>query len=76
MSPSMYATAGSTIGCGPLEAAPGARLASGGYDVAHGTQVLGVVPGRRAPYVWTEGTDPSALAQDIKTILAKKVRSS
>ena len=58
----------------PIE--KGTKLASGGYDVAHGTQVLGVVPGRRAPYVWTEGTDPSALAQDIRTILAKKVRSS
>jgi len=58
----------------PIE--KGAKLASGGYDVSHGTQVIGVVPGRRAPYVWTEGTDPSALAQDIKTILAKKVRSS
>jgi protein SCO1 len=58
----------------PIE--KGTKLASGGYDVAHGTQVLGVVPGRRAPYVWTEGTDPSALAQDIRTILAKKVHSS
>ena len=57
----------------PIE--KGAKLASGGYDVSHGTQVLGVVPGRRVPYVWTEGTDPSALAQDIRTILAKKVRS-
>jgi protein SCO1/2 len=57
----------------PIE--KGAKLPSGGYDVAHGTQILGVVPGGRAPYVWTEGTDPSALAQDIRTILAKKVRS-
>jgi len=57
----------------PIE--KGAKLPSGGYDVAHGTQILGVVPGRRAPYVWTEGTDPSALADDIRTILAEKVRS-
>jgi protein SCO1/2 len=53
----------------------GAKLPSGGYDVEHGTQVIGVVPGARAPYVWTEGTDPSALADDITTILDGKVRS-
>jgi protein SCO1/2 len=51
----------------------GAELASGGYDVAHGTQVIGVLPDRTAPFVWTEGTDPSALADDITTILDDKV---
>jgi protein SCO1 len=51
----------------------GEKLPSGGYDVAHGTQIVGVVPGRRAPYVWTEGTDPRALADDITTILENKV---
>jgi protein SCO1/2 len=53
----------------------GARLPSGGYDVQHGTQVLGVRPDDRAPYVWTEGTDPGDLADDITTILEGKVRS-
>ena len=51
----------------------GRRLASGGYDVSHGTQVLGLVPDGRAPFVWTEGTGPGALADDISTILADKV---
>ncbi len=51
----------------------GERLASGGYDVTHGTQVLGVLPGGRAPFVWSEGTDPAALADDIATILDDKV---
>jgi protein SCO1/2 len=53
----------------------GARLPSGGYDVQHGTQVLGVRPDGRAPYVWTEGTDPGDLADDITKILEGKVRS-
>jgi protein SCO1/2 len=51
----------------------GHRLASGGYDVTHGTQVLGLVPGGRAPYLWTQGTDPRALFEDITKILAGKV---
>jgi len=51
----------------------GQKLASGGYDVTHGTQVLGLVPGGRAPYVWTQGTDPGALGDDIKKILADQV---
>ena len=55
----------------PIE--KGQKLASGGYDVAHGTQIVGVLPDGRAPFVWTEGTDPAALAQDITTILDDKV---
>ena len=51
----------------------GQKLASGGYDVAHGTQIVGVLPDGRAPFVWTEGTDPAALAEDITTILDDKV---
>jgi protein SCO1/2 len=47
----------------------GKKLPSGGYDVSHGTQVLGVVPGGRAPVVWTEGTSPGDMADDITTIL-------
>ena len=56
-----------------VQIAKGRRLASGGYDVEHGTQVVGVLPDGRAPFVWTEGTDPAALADDIKTILDDKV---
>ena len=51
----------------------GRRLASGGYDVAHGTQIVGVLPHGTAPFVWTEGTGPGALADDITTILDDKV---
>lgn len=51
----------------------GERLASGGYDVTHGTQILGLLPGGRTPFVWPEGTDPAALADDITTILDDKV---
>ena len=47
----------------------GKKLPSGGYDVSHGTQVLGVVPGGTAPVVWTEGTSPGDMADDITTIL-------
>lgn len=56
-----------------VEIAKGTKLASGGYDVAHGTQIVGVLPDGRAPFVWTEGTDPAALADDITKILDDKV---
>jgi protein SCO1/2 len=51
----------------------GEKLPSGGYDVAHGTQIVGVLPDGTAPFVWTEGTDPASLSADIKTILDDKV---
>ena len=51
----------------------GKKLASGGYDVAHGTPVVGVLPNGTAPFVWTEGTDPGDLAEDVTTILDDKV---
>ena len=56
-----------------MEIAKGKKLASGGYDVAHGTQIVGLLPDGRAPFVWTQGTDPSTLADDITTILDDKV---
>jgi protein SCO1/2 len=56
-----------------VEIAKGKKLASGGYDVAHGTPVLGLLPDRRAPFVWTEPTDPGDLAEDVTTILDDKV---
>ena len=56
-----------------VQIARGRRLASGGYDVEHGTQIVGVLPDGRAPFVWTEGTDPAALTADIRTILDDKV---
>jgi protein SCO1 len=54
--------------------AKGQKLPSGGYDVNHSTQVVGMIPSRRAPFVWTEGTSPADLADDISTILQGKVR--
>jgi protein SCO1/2 len=56
-----------------VEIGKGKKLVSGGYDVAHGTQILGLLPDHRAPFVWTQGTDPSTLADDITTILDDKV---
>jgi protein SCO1/2 len=56
-----------------VEVARGKRLASGGYDVAHGTPVVGVRPDGTAPFVWTEGTDPGDLTEDVTTILDDKV---
>jgi protein SCO1 len=55
----------------PIE--KGHRLASGGYDVVHGTQVVGLRPDGTAPFVWTEGTSPAALADDLTKILEDKV---
>ena len=51
----------------------GDKLPSGGYDVGHGTQIVGVLPDGTAPFVWTQGTDPASLAEDITKILNDKV---
>ena len=51
----------------PIERGP--RLPSGGYEVTHGTPVLGVTPDGTVPIVWTEGTSAARLATDIHTIL-------
>jgi protein SCO1 len=58
--------AGNAFGV-PIE--KGAKMPSGGYEVSHGTQLVGVLPDGTAPYVWTEGTSPADLADDITTIL-------
>jgi protein SCO1/2 len=49
----------------------GAKLPSGGYEVAHGTQIVAINAKDRAPIVWTEGTPAAELAEDISTMLAK-----
>ena len=51
----------------PIET--GAKLPGGGYDVSHGTQVLGVLPGGTAPLLWTQDTSPGELASDLTHIL-------
>ena len=48
----------------------GERMASGGYEVAHGTPVIGITGDDRAPIVWTEGTPATDLAEDIAGLLA------
>jgi protein SCO1 len=49
----------------------GEQLPSGGYEVEHGTPVLGIDSQDRASIVWTEGTSPVQLAEDISALLSK-----
>jgi protein SCO1 len=42
----------------------GERLPSGGFEVAHGTQVVGYV-GDRGVVVWTAGTSPEDIGDDL-----------
>jgi protein SCO1/2 len=49
--------------------AKGRRLASGGYDVTHGTQVLGIDGKNVVPVVWTLGTTAPEFAHDIHQLL-------
>jgi protein SCO1 len=51
----------------PIE--KGRRLSSGGYDVTHGTQVLGVDGKNTVPVVWTLGTTAPEFAHDIHQLL-------
>lgn len=47
----------------------GPKLASGRYDVRHGTQIVGVLPDGSAPLVWTAGTTSQQLASDLEHVL-------
>ena len=49
----------------------GEKLPSGGYEVTHSTQVLGVDGNDQVPIVWTEGTSASEFASDIHTLLGE-----
>jgi protein SCO1 len=51
----------------PIEKGP--KLPTGGYEVTHGTPVIGVVPGGEARVVWTEGTSAAKLAADMRAML-------
>jgi protein SCO1/2 len=44
------------------------RLPSGGYEVGHGTQVIGFAADDRAHVVWTQGTPVEDLVADIHTL--------
>jgi protein SCO1/2 len=48
----------------------GRRLPSGGYDVTHGTQVLGMDGSNKIPVVWTLGTTAPEFAHDIHQLLS------
>lgn len=48
----------------------GAKLPSGGYEVTHGTQVIGIDAQDRAPILWTQPTPAGDLAEDIAGLLA------
>ena len=50
--------------------AKGRRLPSGGYDVTHGTQVLGLDGKNQIPVVWTIGTTAPQFAHDIHQLLS------
>jgi protein SCO1 len=50
--------------------AKGRRLPSGGYDVTHGTQVLGMDGSHNVPVEWTLGTTAPEFARDIHQLLS------
>ena len=47
----------------------GDKLPSGGYAVAHGTQIVGVLADGTAPLIWTNGTSSKDLAADLTKAL-------
>ncbi len=47
----------------------GPRLPSGGYEVTHGSQIVAIDAADRSPIVWTEGTAPALLAEDLADLL-------
>ena len=51
----------------------GERLPSGGYEVNHGTAILGVTPDGAVPILWTEGTSAAKLAEDIHVVLSEGI---
>lgn len=48
----------------------GEELASGGYDITHGTQVFGVTEQDVAPVFWNQDTTSEQFAEDIAQLLA------
>jgi protein SCO1/2 len=47
----------------------GEKLPSGGYDVTHGTSVLGIDGHDRVPIVWSQDTSATQYASDIHQLL-------
>ncbi len=57
---------GNTLG---VAVEKGEKLPSGGYEVTHGTQVIGVDSDDRAPIVWLQDTSAAEFADDIHLML-------
>lgn len=49
----------------------GDKLPSGGYDVTHGTQVIGIDGADEAPVYWSQDTSAAELAADITQLLSE-----
>ncbi len=47
----------------------GHQLPSGGYDVTHGTSVLGIDGDDEVPILWTQGTSATQFASDVHQLL-------
>lgn len=48
------------------------RLPSGGYEVGHGSQVLGIGADDKAHVVWTHGTPVDSLVEDITRLVRQQ----
>ena len=57
---------GNTLG---VAVEKGEKLPSGGYEVTHGTQVIGVDADDRAPIVWLQDTSAAEYAADVHLLL-------
>ena len=53
----------------------GPKLPSGGYEVTHGTQIVAIDERDRSPIIWTEGTAPALLAEDLTALLDEREES-
>ncbi len=49
----------------------GDKLPSGGYDVTHGTQVIGIDGDDQAPVFWGQETSAAQFRTDIETLLSE-----
>jgi protein SCO1/2 len=47
----------------------GDKLPSGGYDITHGTSVLGIDSDDRVPVVWDQETSATQYAADVHQLL-------
>lgn len=50
----------------------GRKLPSGGYDVTHGTQVIGIDGNDRAPVYWSQEISATQLAEDVHQLLGEE----